>query len=102
MSTGLFGKTQTGFGSTFSQPQSSGTGSLFGSTTTNTAGSLFGGTATGSIFGQQPTTQCKCSVLANSNPFKPQCGAKELGRMCLLQAGLLILRNLFEMFKCCF
>ena len=107
--TGLFGnKAQTGFATTFNQPQSSATGSLFGSTTTNTGGSLFGGTATGSIFGQQPTTQCKCSVLANSNPFhsssntgKPQCGAKELGEMCVLQSGLLISSNLFEMFKCC-
>lgn len=73
LGTGLFGnKAQTGFGSTFSQPQSSGTsGGLFGSTTTNTAGgSIFGGTATGSIFGQQPTSQCKCCVIAIIiNPF---------------------------------
>ncbi|XP_022797911.1 nuclear pore complex protein Nup98-Nup96-like [Stylophora pistillata] len=57
--TNLFGNTQksTGFGSTFSQPQTSGTSTLFGGTNT---GNLFGGTATntGSIFGQQqPTTQ---------------------------------------------
>ena len=37
----------------------------------------------------------------SSHTGKPQCGSKELGQMCLLQAGLLILWNLFEMFKCC-
>jgi len=81
---------------------------MFGSTATNTGGSLFGGGATGSIFGQQPTSQCKCNILANINPFhlssntgKPQCGAKDLGQMCLLQAGLLISRIFFEMLKCC-
>ncbi|XP_078371007.1 nuclear pore complex protein Nup98-Nup96-like isoform X3 [Oculina patagonica] len=57
LGTSLFGKTQTGFGSTFNQPQSSGTSGLFGSTATSTGGSLFGGTTTGSIFGQQPTSQ---------------------------------------------
>ena len=57
----MFGNKPAGFGSTFgSQPQSSGTTGLFGSSTaTNAGGSLFGGTATGSLFGQQPTTQCK-------------------------------------------
>ena len=56
----LFGnKTQTAFGSSFSQPQSSGTTGLFGNTATNTGGGLFGGSASGSLFGQQTTTQCK-------------------------------------------
>lgn len=59
LGTSIFGnKTQTNFGSTLNQPQSSGTTSLFGGgTTTNTGGSLFGGTTSGSLFGQQQTAQ---------------------------------------------
>ena len=60
---GLFGKTQTGFGGTsFNQPQSSASTGLFGATSTNTGGSLFGGTPSGSIFGQQSTAQRKWEI----------------------------------------